>query len=182
MARRRHPRPLAFLLKATDSHCEEYSFAVVTFTETQLLWYRDILALAEKMTKEEPGFSSLSYYDYDPAYFSSFSDLDYVAEDLGDELDYGDWMRIPWEVAKKLKDESEGRARTDCDRVNVYDHHLYWSCYIKNTGYGLETETLYKEQLLGLCKEAQWFETEEPINGKPGEDDATVREGVGEGS
>lgn len=160
MARRRHPRALAFMIRISDTSLEEYTYAIVVFTEKMLLWYYDRLKFAAKLDTEDSSFYSLAYFDYVLTYFSTFGALDYMPEYYEDIAEYGEWLRIPSALASRLQNETRDMASTNCEQVVVCKNYLYWQCYVKNTSCRLESDTLSLEQLLGLFDEARWFENE----------------------
>ena len=156
MARRRHPRPLLFIIRSADEVLEEYDYAVVCFSEETLRWYLDRMQTAETLCEKDREFSCICYFDYTPSYVARPQEFG-LSDEVVDQLEYGVWTPVSaafqWQV-----EHSASAARTECDRVHIHPERLYWTCVHKHTSQGLETDTLYREQLLGFLREAAPFD------------------------
>jgi hypothetical protein len=150
------------VIRCSDQQGEEYDHAVLTFNERQLRWYLDRMEFANKLREEDSSFNCLEYFDYTPTYHRSFWGIDYLPEQFEDCIDWGEWEPLAYHLWWRLDREPEGKARTDIDRVAIYDDRIHWEACVKHTNCVLETDTLYKAKLLELIEQASLFDTEEP--------------------
>lgn len=172
MARRRHPRQLSFLIRCGGDQGEEFTFAMLTFTEKQLKWYAELMSKARDLRAEHGSFCCINYFDYAARYYSygAVEALDGMYDSDAEnaplylsEVEWGEWERLTTREAFWLRECTDDRytCRTEVDQVAVYEDRIHWECCIKHTACRLETETLLGGDLFNeLLAEASLFDTD----------------------